>query len=168
MVIGSGVSFFEFLESVPRSFFEGLPRAASWNLLGMGTNPAAEGGGGWKGRVLRGCGPSCCPCHPTSWKGNSANYFALHEFCELRGDGVLRSSLWVKLLLDHRLCWLRSGYGVRVPMHNLPGARGHRGPSHHSAPSGIYPGITHLGDARAYSPQHTSAIVTSWGKDDAS
>ena len=25
MVIGSGVSFFEFLESVPRSFFEGLP-----------------------------------------------------------------------------------------------------------------------------------------------
>jgi hypothetical protein len=43
-VIGSGVSFFEFLESVPQSFFEGLPRAASWNLLGMGTNPAAEGG----------------------------------------------------------------------------------------------------------------------------
>src|SRR5215207_2840381 len=34
----------------------------------MGTNPAAEGGEGWKGRVLRGCGPSCCPCHPTSWK----------------------------------------------------------------------------------------------------
>ena len=28
------------------------------------------------------------------------------------------------------------------------------------APSEIYPGITHLGDARAYSPQHTSAIVT--------
>ena len=63
MVIGSGASFFEFLESVPQSFFEGLPRAASWNLLGMGTNPAAEGGEGWKGRVLRGCGPSYCPCH---------------------------------------------------------------------------------------------------------
>jgi hypothetical protein len=30
----------------------------------------------------------------------------------------------------------------------------------HPAPSGIYPGITHLGDARACSPQHTSAIVT--------
>jgi hypothetical protein len=44
------------------------------------------------------------------------------EFCELRRDGVLRSSLWVMLLLDHRLCWLRSGYGVCVPMHYLPGA----------------------------------------------
>src|SRR5215211_3722219 len=82
MVIGSGVSFFEFLESVPRSFFEGLPRAASWNLLGMGTNPAAEGGEGWKGRVLRGCGPSCCPCHPTSWKRNSRK-FALTKFYEV-------------------------------------------------------------------------------------
>src|SRR5215203_3897019 len=28
--------------------------------------------------------------------------------------------LRVDLLLDHRLCWLRSDYGVRVPMHNLP------------------------------------------------
>ena len=29
MVIGSGVSFFEFLESVPQSFFEGLPPGIS-------------------------------------------------------------------------------------------------------------------------------------------
>jgi hypothetical protein len=82
-------------------------------------------------------------------------------FSEVRIDGVLGSPLRVGLLLDHRLCWLRGGYGLCVSVHNLPGARGHRGSSHHSAASGIYPGITHLGDARAYAPQHTSAIVRS-------
>ena len=28
----------------------------------------------------------------------------------------------VELLLYHRLCWLRGGYGVYVSMHYLPGA----------------------------------------------
>ena len=42
-------------------------------------------------------------------------------------------SLWKEeLLLYHRLCWLRGGYGVRVSMHHLPGAifgsKGHRDP----------------------------------------
>jgi hypothetical protein len=43
----------------------------------------------------------------------SAN-FALTEFSEVRCKS--------ELLLDHRSCWLRGGYGVRVPMHYLPGA----------------------------------------------
>jgi hypothetical protein len=42
MVIGSGVSFFEFLESVPQRFsLKGCLLESSRN----GTNPAAEGGG---------------------------------------------------------------------------------------------------------------------------
>jgi transposase len=41
---------------------------------------------------------------------------------ELRLHGVLRRSLRIELLLDHRLCWLRGGYRVRMPMHNLPPA----------------------------------------------
>ena len=33
----------------------------------------------------------------------------------------MKFALRVGLLLDHRLGWLRSGYGVCVPMHCLPG-----------------------------------------------
>jgi len=29
-------------------------------------------------------------------------------------------ALRVELFLDHRLCWLWGGYGIRVAMHNLP------------------------------------------------
>jgi hypothetical protein len=43
-------------------------------------------------------------------------------FYDLRLDGVLRNSLWGDLVLYHRLGWLRGGYGIRVPMHYLPGA----------------------------------------------
>src|SRR5215208_7919216 len=64
-------------------------------------------------------------------------------FSRVRGRRVLRSwtsvirdcpklALRVDLLLDHRLCWPRGGYGVRVPMHYLPGAilwsKDHRNP----------------------------------------
>jgi hypothetical protein len=51
---------------------------------------------------------------------------------ELRLDGVLRRFPKGKLLLHHRLCWLRGGYGVRVSVHDLLGAffgsKDHRGP----------------------------------------
>src|SRR5829696_7177618 len=39
---------------------------------------------------------------------------------ELRFNGVLRSSRRLELLLDHRLCWLRGSYGVRVAVYDLP------------------------------------------------
>src|SRR5829696_8551271 len=46
------------------------------------------------------------------------------EFSEVRSKG--------ELLLDHRLCWLSRGYGVRVPMHYLPAtilwSKDHRSP----------------------------------------
>src|SRR5829696_5756107 len=63
------------------------------------------------------------PIHPSAWNRNSAN-FAFWGFSEvgLPLYGVLRSSLRIELLLDHRLCWLRGGYRVRMPMHNLPPA----------------------------------------------
>ena len=51
---------------------------------------------------------------------------------ELRLDGVLRRFPKGKLLLHHRLCWLRGSYGVRVSVHDLLGAffgsKDHRGP----------------------------------------
>src|SRR5919112_4542162 len=64
-------------------------------------------------------------------------------FSRVRGRRVLRSwtsiirdcpklALRVDLLLDHRFGWPRGGYGVRVPMHYLPGAilwsKDHRNP----------------------------------------
>jgi hypothetical protein len=55
-------------------------------------------------------------------------------YAEILLYGVLRSSLskGVELLLDHRFGWLSGGYGVRVPMHHLPGAifwsKDHRNP----------------------------------------
>jgi hypothetical protein len=51
--------------------------------------------------------------------------------------------------------------GDHPSMQVLQWLRGLGGPTRHSAASGIYPGITHMGDARAYAPQHTSAIVRS-------
>jgi hypothetical protein len=51
-------------------------------------------------------------------------------FYEVRIDGVLRTSLWGELALYHRLGRTRGGYGIRVPMHDLPGSlfgsKGHR------------------------------------------
>ena len=48
--------------------------------------------------------------------------FAYHDLCELRFNGVSRKfALRADLLLDHRLGRLGRGYGVRVPMHYLPG-----------------------------------------------
>src|SRR5215213_5573721 len=64
----------------------------------------------------------CCPlvtCGPTVL------------FTGVRGRGILRTSensvnakfaLRVDLLLYDRLRWLYGGYGVGVPMHDLPGA----------------------------------------------
>src|SRR5215208_3254002 len=62
-------------------------------------------------------------------------------FTQVRGRGIMRTSrlrssekvaLRVDLPLDHRLGWLRGGYGVRVSVHHLPGAilrsKDHRGP----------------------------------------
>src|SRR5918993_3976215 len=53
-------------------------------------------------------------------------------FSELRTNGVLRSSLRADLLLYDRVGRLRSGYGVRVTVHDLPGAlfgsKDHRDP----------------------------------------
>jgi hypothetical protein len=50
--------------------------------------------------------------HPSAWK------------VSVLGTSPVRRSekfaLRVGLLLDHRLCWLSCGYGVRVPMHYLP------------------------------------------------
>src|ERR687898_2688906 len=50
--------------------------------------------------------------HRSAWKENSPK-FVVTEFSEVRSKGV-------GLLLYHRLCWPSRGYGVRVPMHNLP------------------------------------------------
>src|SRR5215204_2322283 len=73
------------------------------------------------------------------------------RFTGVRGIEILRTSalrsskkfdLRVDLLLDHRLCSLRGGYGVRVPMHNLPltiffRSKDHRSP--HSYPGDVLP-----------------------------
>ena len=74
-------------------------------------------------------------------------------FTGVRGRCILRSwtsalrsskkfALRVDLLLDHRLCWLRGGYGVCVPMHNLPltvfRSKDHRSP--HSVRGDVLPG----------------------------
>src|SRR5687768_9781818 len=60
----------------------------------------------WRGDGTAGHGT------PSSALRCSAN-FAVTEFSEVRSKGV-------GLLLYHRLCWPSRGYGVRVPMHNLP------------------------------------------------
>src|SRR5829696_2027978 len=51
------------------------------------------------------CVESSYPYSRSAWKGNSPKF-----------------ALRVELFLDHRLCWLWGGYGIRVAMHNLPGA----------------------------------------------
>src|SRR5215204_7816027 len=62
-------------------------------------------------------------------KGRAGVFQQAGALCELLRTPLRRTSpkrsskkfaLRVGLLLDHRLCWLRGGYGVRVPMHNLP------------------------------------------------
>src|SRR3712207_4683719 len=56
---------------------------------------------------------------------------SLTSFTQVPRRGILRTSpvsgsrefgFKVELFLYHRLCWLSGGYGVRVPMHYLPGA----------------------------------------------
>src|SRR5215212_10515982 len=51
------------------------------------------------------CSPLIRLIHRGAWNRNSANF-----------------ALRVGLLLDHRFGWLRSGYGVRMSVHDLPSA----------------------------------------------
>jgi hypothetical protein len=84
-------------------------------------------------------------------------------FTEVRGRGILRTSLWGELVLYYRLGRLGRGYGVCVPMHYLPGAlfgsKDHRDPKGErcniftSADLGLRPlYLHHVGKLRSYVP----------------